>query len=214
MTPEVEIPEKARVSIAERLVPAIGFAVAAAVGAVGGLTTLRNLNALRNSENAGFEAFFGATAEVEAMAGAILAIAAVLGVFGIAVSAVRMFTTNRTASPSGIRVLAAGLLSLLPAFGIHFTLHMLEGAVINRVSGGVSAVAETVTMLTYISMAGTAVVFLVLLAFAFVPVSARLGRRYSTIVCLLIVEAAVIGMAAIFFWQASEAMAHAGSRLF
>jgi hypothetical protein len=212
MTPAVDIPEKARVSIAERLVPAIGFAVAATVGAVGGLMTLRNLSALRNAENAGFEAFFGATAEVEAIAAAILLFAAFLGVFGIAVSAVRMFTTNTTASPSGIRVLAAGLLSLLPAFGIHLTLHMLEGAVINGVA--VSSVAQTVTMLTYISMAGTVVVLLALLAFAFVPVSARLGRRYSTMICLVIVEAAVIGMAAIFFWQASEAMAHAGSRLF
>src|SRR5687768_12289630 len=110
MTPD----PNARVSIAERLVPSIGFAVAALSGAVGGVMVFRFLSALRQAESAGYAGFFGGLSEIEIVVGVVLVLAAVLVAFGVLGSVIRMFTTNTTASPPGILFLVAGMLSLVP----------------------------------------------------------------------------------------------------
>jgi uncharacterized membrane protein len=214
MTPDNNINVKARVSIVERLVPSLGFAVAAMSGALGGVMVLQFLNSLRNAAMAGRESFFMGTAKIEAVVGAVLAVAAVLGAIGILVAVIRLFTKNKKASPPGVLFLPLGLLALIPPFAIHYGLHLMEEIVGSQSPGGISMVGETETLISYFSIVAPFAIILALLAFSFIPFTSRLGRKISPILFLIVVEIAVVALCAIFFWQASHSMSHAGARLF
>jgi len=210
MTPDNNITNRARVSIAKRLVPSMGYALAAVSGAMGAVIVLQFLAGLRNAETAGFAAFFRGTSEIELAMGIVLGVSAALGACGILVSLIRMFTTNTTASPPGALFLVVGLLSLVPPLAIHYGLHLMEGVVISHVPGGISTVGETEAVIAYFAILAPVVIVLVLLAFSFIPFSSRLRRKISPIVFLIIVEIAVLGLMGIFFWQAIQAMSAAG----
>ncbi len=201
---------RARVSIAERLVPALSYAVAAVSGAFGALLTMQFLDALRNAETAGMIAFFRGTSEIELAMGIMLGISAALGACGILVSVIRMFTTNTTASPPGVMYLVVGLLSLVPPFAVHYALHTMEHAVMTGVEGGISSVGATVTALSYFAPVAAFVMIIVLLAFSFVPFTSRAGRKFSSLIFLIVVEIAILGLAAVSFWQAAQATSTAG----
>src|SRR5690242_18765080 len=101
--------EKVRVSIAERFVPAISLAIASASGSVGGVLIWRFLGLLQSGERVGYPSFFGGISRIEVTVGACLTAAALLRVVGLAVCVTRMFTANKTASPSGVMLFALGL---------------------------------------------------------------------------------------------------------
>jgi TonB family protein len=204
MTPDAHISGPVRVSILERLVPSFAFAVAALSGAIGGLMLIRFLNALRQSENAGYASFFGGTAEIEVVVGGVLVFASVLCAIGIIVSLIRLFTTNTKASPPGILFLIMGLLSLVPPFAIHYVLHLMKGILIapDIVDGGISAVADTVIYVSYFAIGSAGVIALVLLAFSFIPFSSRAGRKASPLVCLILVEITIAVLIGVYFWEA------------
>ena len=203
MTPDAYISGPVRVSILERLVPSFAFVVAAISGAVGGVMLLRFLTALRQAETAGYAAFFGGTAEIEFVVGGVLVVAAVLGAIGILVSIIRLFTTNTKASPPGLLFLMTGLLSLVPPFALHYVLHTMKGVLVSPTptEGGISAVAGTVTTVSYFSIGAAALIALVLIVFPFIPFSSRPGRKASPIVCLMLVEIIIVVLSGIYFWE-------------
>src|SRR5687767_5035989 len=134
---------RVRVSILERLVPSIAFAVAALSGAVGVGMVIRFFTLLRQAESAGYAAFFGGMSEIELVVGAVLVFAVVLCTIGVVVSVIRLFTTNTKASPPGLLLLGAGLVSLIPPFALHYFLHSMKEVVRTHEGGGVSPVADT-----------------------------------------------------------------------
>ena len=143
MTPENNITNKTRVSIAERLVPALSYAVAAASGAIGAVMILQLLNSMRSPEMAGAASFFMATARLEAVVGTVLLVAATIGGIGILVAVIRLFTTNTKASPPGVLFLLLGLLALIPPFVVHYVTHSMEHFVMSIEPGREAIVGET-----------------------------------------------------------------------
>lgn len=194
----------ARVSIAERLVPSLSLGLASIAGAVGAVMTWQFFESLRHAETAGYYTFFTGTAKINLVTGGILAAAALFGVVGIAVCAIRMFTTNKTASPPGVRLFACGILSLISPAMAHYALWLPTDSLHNQ--AGVSSVANAVNLLTYGAMIATGVSLLLLLIFSFVPLRSRLGRKYSPTVALVILEIAIVCLSAVFFWAARIAM--------
>ncbi|MEO7674702.1 MAG: hypothetical protein ABIU09_11580 [Pyrinomonadaceae bacterium] len=209
MTHEAHIRGPVRVSILERLVPSLGFATAAISGAIGSALTLRFLSILRQSENAGLAAFFGGLAEVEFVVGLVLVFAAALCAIGILIPVIRLFTTNKTASPPGLLFLVAGLLSLVPPFALHYVLHLMKEVVRSpdQSGGGVGTVAGTVTAVAYFAIGSAGVIALLLLAFAFVPFSSLAGRKALPIVCLMLVEILIAVLSGVYFWEARHSLA-------
>ncbi len=179
MTPDNTISTSLPVSILERLLPSLAFAVAAISGAIGGAMLIQFFNGLRESENAGYQAFFGGTAEVELVVGLILGFAVLLCALGFVVSVVRLFTTNSTASPPALLFLLGGLASTLPPLALHYALNLAKGVVLSPVAeeGGVTAVAQTVATVSWLAIGSGGVFALGLLASAFVPFVARAGKR-------------------------------------
>lgn len=204
MTPDANIPGSVRVSILERLVPSLAFAIVAMSGAVGGAMLIRFFTLLGQSENAGYGAFFGGTAEIEFAVGVVLVFAAVLCAIGISVSAIRLFTTNTTASPPGILFLMTGLVSLVPTLALHYAIRLMKGVVMSPIpaDGGVSAVADTVRTVAYFAIGAGGVIALAMLAFSFIPFRSRAGRKASTLASLMLVEIIIAVMIGVYFWDA------------
>ncbi len=204
-SPTMMIPNThSRVSILERIVPSLAFAVAAISGAVGGGMLIRFFTLLRQAENAGYAAFFGGTAEIEFAVGGVLIFAAVLCAIGILISIVRLFTTNTKASPPGLLFLMIGLLSLVPPFAIHYVLHLMKEVLLSPTppEGGVSAVAGMVFTVAYFAIGAACVIAIVLIVFSFVPFSSRAGRKASPLVCLMLVEIVIAVLIGVYFWEA------------
>ena len=192
-----------RVSILERIVPSLAFIVAAVSGAVGGAMLIRFFSLLSQAELAGYAAFFGGVAEIELAVGGVLILAVALCAIGIVVSIIRLFTTNKTASPPGLLFLMLGLLSLVPPFAIHYVLHTMKEVV---TSPDPAAGFGTLTTAAYFAIGGPVVITLVLLAFAFVPFTSRAGRKSSPIVCLMFVAIVTATLAGIYFWEARKSI--------
>ncbi|MEO8574359.1 MAG: TonB family protein [Pyrinomonadaceae bacterium] len=202
MTPGAHVSSTVRVSILERLVPSLAFSIAAISGAVGGAMVLRFLDTLRHSESAGLAAFFGGVAEVEFVVGAVLIFAAVLCAIGILVSIIRLFTTNKTASPPGLLFLMTGLLSLVPPFALHYVVRLMKEVVQSQTDGGISAIAGTINAVTWFAIGSAGVIALVLLVFSFIPFSSHAGRKSSPLICLIVVEILLAVLIGIYFWDA------------
>ena len=197
-----------RVSIFERIVPSLAFAVTAIGGAVGGAMLLRLLAALRQSENAGYAAVIGGVAEIEIVVAGVLIFAAALCAAGILVSAIRLFTTNKTASPPGLLFLMTGLLSVVPAFALHYVLHLIKEVLRapDLTEGGISVIAGTITGVAWFAIGSAVVIALVMLAFSFIPFSSRAGRKSSPLVCLLLAEVFIAVTIGIYLYEARESM--------
>jgi TonB family protein len=208
MTPDQNISGPIRVSIIERLVPAFAFAVAAISGAVGGGMLFRMLNALRQAENAGYAAIFTGVSEIEFVVAGVLIFAAVLCGVGILVCAIRLFTTNTTASPPGLLFLMTGVLSLVPAFALHYILHTIKGVVVSadQTNGGISGIAGTITAVTWFAIGSAILIAIVMLAFSFIPFSSRPGKKSSPLVCLVLAEIFLAILIGIYLWEGRESL--------
>jgi TonB family protein len=205
-TPDAQLNALVRVSIFERLVPSLGLAVTALSGIVGALMIFRFFRLIRSAESAGYSAFFAGMTEIDFAVGVMLIIAAVLVAFAILVSIIRLFTTNATSSPPGILFLIVALLSVIPAFAIHYVLHWMKEVLLNPVDGGISGIADSVTYISYFAIGFAVVVLIVLLAFSFVPFSARPGRKVSALIFLMIAEILIAVIAGVFLWDARASM--------
>lgn len=204
MTPEAHVNAPARVSILERLIPSLAFAVAATSGAIGALMIVRFLHAMSLAETAGYAAFYGGVAEIEFTIGIVLIIAAVLCGIGIVVSIIRLFTTNTTSSPPGLLFLVIGVLSLIPPFAIHYILRSMKTVLESPTptEGGISAIGETVTYLSYAAIVSALAVVVITLAFAFIPFSSRSGRKVLPLVSLILIELLIAFLIGFSFWSA------------
>lgn len=215
MTPETNVPARARVSIIERLIPSVSYLVAAAAGAIGGVRILSFLESVRNSEIAERDAFFLYTARIELAMGTVLAVSAIIGAIAIAVSVVRMFTVNKTASPPGVLFLLLGPFALVPPFLVHFVLHLVEHIAQAQIpeGGGMSAIAGTVSGVSYAAIILALLVAVVQIAFSFIPFTANLRRKFSPMIFLIFNEILIIALAGVFFWQARQALEHTAAGL-
>ena len=209
ITPDALVKAPARVSIFERLVPSLGFAVAAISGVVGALMILRFFSAMREAETAGYAAFYGGVAEIEFVVGIVLVFAAVLCGVGILISIIRLFTTNTTSSPPGIFLLMLGLLSLVPPFAIHYVMHWMKEIVGSPTptEGGISTIADTIVMVLYFAIGLAALSVISLIAFSFLPLSSKLGKKASPLICIFLVEILIVALAGINFWGARNSIA-------
>jgi hypothetical protein len=207
MNPNIETaPERARVSIAERLIPSLSFAVAAATGAVGAWQTRMFFDALRHAETAGFDAFFVGVSRIFLSGGILLSLAAGLGLIGIIVSTVRMFGNRATASPPGLLLLVAGGFSLISPVIVGCGMLMTVSAMTSPARGGIAMAADTVLTMTIGAMIASALSLMTLLALSFIPFSSRRGRKLLPLISLVVVEIATGALAAGFFWAAIQAM--------
>ncbi|HUR99718.1 MAG TPA: TonB family protein [Pyrinomonadaceae bacterium] len=197
-----------RVSILERIVPSIAFMFAAISGAVGAAMLLKLLANLREAENSSYSWVFNWIAQDEFLVAGVLVFAAALCAVGILVSAIRLFTKNTKASPPGLLFLMTGLLSLVPAFALHYVLHLVKEVTLSpdATSGGISGIAGTVTAVAWFSIGSAVVISLLMLAFSFIPFSSRPGRKSSPLVCLFLAEIFMAVLIGIYFWEARESI--------
>lgn len=194
-------PERVRVSILEKLFPSLSFALAAVGGAAGAITIQSVFRALRVAETAGAAAIIGGMAEVNLVMAVFLGLAALVGVIGIVVAAARMFTENRTSSPSGVFYLVPAGLSLVPPLLTGYAASLPVSAVRIPPSGGISALADTIGVLCWAAI-GTSILALLLLAvYTFVPFGSRTGRKFTPLVFLLLIEGAVAAFAVAFLFE-------------
>ena len=202
MTPDTKV----RVSILERIFPALACAVVAISGAVGGGMLLNLLSELRQAEAAGYASVFGGFADIEVVVGSVLMFAAALGSVGILVSLIRLVTTNTTSSPPGVLFLLMGVLGFVPPIAYYFLVRMMKATVLSPdpTSGGLSDVLGTINAVSYFAIGAAAVIAIVQLAMALIPFSSRPGKKASPLICLAIVQILIVAMAGVYFWQARE----------
>lgn len=200
LNPQIAVPpERARVSILERLIPSFSLALAAIAGAAGALYLQWVFRGLRAAENAGIGAVFGGLAEVHSVVTVILAIAAVVGLAGIAVAAARMFTANQTSSPPGILFLLPAGTSFLSPFVMGYAASLTVSALNDPQGRGLSAAAGTIDILNWTSIGLAILALLVLLVFAFLPFRSRTGRKITPVIFLFLIEGAIVALAIAFF---------------
>jgi len=202
MSPDSQFPPShvpASVSILERLMPSLGFAVAAIAGAVGAMMMQQLLGKLRASETAGLQFFYASVARINVVVGAILMLAVFLGGIALLICLIRMFTNNAKASPPGLLLFLIGGLSLLPALLTGLAVYLAMGSVVGPQMAGVSSVATSINALTVASIALTFLLILILGAFSFISFSAKSGRKYSPFLLLLVLEILTISAAVAFF---------------
>ncbi len=193
------LPVRTRISILERLAPSLSFALAALSGAVGAIYMQRFFRTLSAAENAGYVAYYMGMAEVDLLIGVVLGLSVVVGIAGIIVAAIRVFTANRTASPPGVLFLVPAGISLISPLMTGYA-----GAVANLAMGSASGIAnagDKIAVLNWAAIGVTAIALVVLAIFTFVPFRSKNGRKFSPVLFLIIIEGAVVAAAVAFFLE-------------
>ena len=194
--PTPQAPERSRVSIVERVVPSMSFALASLSGAAAAAWMQLVFSAMRSVENAGYAAFYSAMTEAYAVGMVGLTMAAVVGLGGVATSAVRMFTVNKRSSPPGALFLFPAGLCLTPPLLTDYAGSLATAAVRNPVSGGLSSVSGTIDILNWLTIGVALFSLLFLAAFSFVPFNSRNGRKAAPVLFLVLIEGAVAALLA------------------
>ncbi|MEP7075936.1 MAG: hypothetical protein ABI878_09005 [Acidobacteriota bacterium] len=192
--------ERLPVSILERLVPAIGFAVAAIAGAAGAMMLQQFFYRLRSNETAGLQLFYGGVARIDLAVGIILSIAVFILAIGLLVCLIRTFAATSKSSPPGFLLFVVGGLSLLPALLTGVSIYLAMASVIGPQMPGVASVATPINMLTIASIVIACLMILVLGGFSFISFSSRSGRKYSPLILLFVIEVGMICAAVSYFW--------------
>ena len=194
-----QAPQRAPVSIIERLIPSLSFGLAAISGGIGAMMIQKFFSDLRNTENSGLDSLYIGLARIDAVIGGILAAAALLGMVGLLICLIRMFSANSKSSPPGILFLLIGLLSLLPCFLVGIGIYLVIRSLFGPGVPNLSIVGSVVSFLTFSSIVVACLMILVLGAFSFVSFLSRPGRKYSPFVFLLLIEIGEICSSAAFF---------------
>lgn len=190
---------RAPVSILERLVPSVAFAIASMSGAIGAMLLEDLIAAIRSAETTGLNSLFAGLSRVNAVISGILMLSAAVGGIGLIFCVVRMFTTNRKATPPGILLLLMGCLSLIPSLILGIGVYLVILSVSGPLTAGINTIAWIVRILDIAAIAVTCLMIVVLGAFSFVGFSSRIGRKYSPFILFCVIEIAIIAAAAIFF---------------
>lgn len=191
-----------RVSILARIVPVFSYVVPAIGAAVSAWLLLGVFRAMRNAESAGIAAVAGGMSEANIAILVTLYLAILIGMAGIVVGLVRVFTTTVTASPSPLYFLITGVLGLLPMFALWHAQSLVMDVIFSRSppEGGVSAIAGQITLFSIIAIVVGAISTVILLASAFLPLPAflRARKKWAPLVMLLIIQTLIIAMTVIY----------------
>src|SRR5688500_11326488 len=95
-------PTKLRVSILERIVPMIAFALPVIGGGATAFFLQQVFSALQNAESAGVAAGAGGTAEANVAVLTGLYLGILVGFVALGTAVLRMFTAKKRASPPGV----------------------------------------------------------------------------------------------------------------
>ena len=191
-------PDRAPVSIVERLIPAISFATAAIGGAVGAMLLRSIYSRLRSGETAGLDSLYIALARMNAVVGGILSFAAFVGLVALIIYLVRMFRAGTKASPPGFLLFVLGGFSLVPCIltgvGVYLLILSVAVAIPN-----IQPTQWIVSALVILSIVVACIMILLLGAFSFLSMSSRSGPKYSPFILTLLIEIALITAAVCFF---------------
>jgi len=192
-----------QVSVLGRLVPAFAYGVAAPACVVSAVLLFGLLRALNVAETASVAAVAGGMAEATLPTAQALNFACAVGLIAILVAIIRLFTTNTTASPSVLFLLIAALIGLLPLALLWQAESIFIAALAQARlpgSGGLSHSAATIQTWLILTMVFGVVTAAILLIGSLIPLPGimRARRGYASLLVLLLMEAALIGMAVIF----------------
>jgi hypothetical protein len=187
-----------RVSILARLIPAFSYALPTIGAALSAVLFMGVMRAMRNAESAGIAAVAGGMSEADLAILIALYLAVVVGFAGIVVAVIRTQVTTTTVSPSGWFHLIASVLGFVPVA----LLWQAESLLIEVLSprGGVVTVASRIDLLLTLTPIAATVSVLTLLAASVLPLPSGFGakRNYASLLILVLMELALVGMAVAF----------------
>lgn len=202
MTPETQFPSRLpRISILARVIPALSYLLPAVGAAISALLLINVLRAMRNAESTGVAAVSGAISESNMAVVVTLYLAIVVGFAGVVIGLVRMFTTTTTATPSAWYFLVTGTLGLLPMLLLWQAQSLIFNVVFGRAyAAGIAEVANQITLFSVSAIASGAMISLILLVSAFVPLPrfVRARRMWAPFVILLMMQTVIIAMTVLY----------------
>ncbi len=198
---EFDTPDRARVSIVERVVPAIAFGLTSLSGIIAAVMTTSMFTALRDEENAGADSIIAAFDKLEGVVLPVLGLSIAVGVAAIVVSFVRMSSGGQTAPPPGFLYLIAGLPNLVSPILAIYSWSIVIDVVAGRYQGDVTAAGAHIAEILIFGIIVGIGSILILPIFAFVPFNARRENRMTSIVllgfvivCIALVTIAFLGV--------------------
>lgn len=195
-------PTPARVSILARIVPALSCILPAFGAALSAVLLLNVLNAMSSAEAAGIAAVASGLSRANLAILVTLYLALFVGLAGVVIGLVRMFTTTTTASPSAWYYLIAGVIGIVPMLALWRAQTLLLDVIFNRSpqAGGVSAVADQITLFSIIAiiLGGMSILFLIASSFITLPRILWAKRKWAPLIMLLVVETAIMAMTVIY----------------
>jgi len=195
---------KLRISVVERIVPMIAFALAVIGGGITAFLLQQAFSALQNAESAGVAAVAGGTAEANVAVLTGLYLGILVGFVALGIAVLRMFTAKKRASPPGLFYLLPGLIALLPAALVWYVeslvIDVLRGAGSSE-SGGMAGVAPHVGILLNVAVLAVPITVVILALLAFFPFTARAGGKIGPTIVLLIMDILFIATAMAFQYR-------------
>jgi hypothetical protein len=199
---EIDAPDRARVSIIERVVPAIAFGLASLSGIIAAVMTTSMFTTLRDEENAGADSIISVFDKLEGVVLPVLGLSIAVGVAAIIVSFVRMSSGAQTAPPPGFLYLIAGLPNLISPILAIYSWSIVIEVVAGRYKGDVTAIGAHIAEILIFGIIAGIGSCLILPVFAFVPFNARRDNWMTSIVflsfvivCIVLVTIAFLGVA-------------------
>ncbi len=197
----MESVEKVRVSILERLVPFLGFAVAALGSGAGALYLYGFLSDRLAKRGEGMGSLASELVGSTWITLGSLYVAVFLVIIGTVIAIVRLFTNNTKASPLGVSFLLFGIISLVPAallwYGTSYVTVIFDPAEGGNYSGyGRSAVNFTLAASIIAPIAA-----LLPMTWSVIPFTSPPGKRFGPLLALLIVTALLICTAVMYTWR-------------
>jgi hypothetical protein len=197
---EEEIP-RLKVSVIERIVPALSYTIAAIGGGLSGYMLLRMMQALRKSESAGISTVMAGMAEANIPVLVALYLAVFVGLIGVIISIAFQFATRKTSSsPIWLPAIPA-IFGLLPVLMVWYAETLIIDVISpsSRTSGqGAAEVGSTVATLIIVAIIFAFVSIFVSLAMSVLPFSSQASRRLGPVALTVSFEVVLIVLAVLF----------------
>jgi uncharacterized membrane protein len=214
MTPTAQLNNNhptSRVSILARLVPAFSYAIPMLGAALSALFLLGVMRAMRYAEAVAIAAVAGSMAKANLAVVIALYLAIFVGFIGIVVMVIRSFMSTTTASPAAWFFLIIGIISLIPLL-LLWKGQSLMVAAISPGSGGIVHFVSSIRLCLSLTLILSAVFALILMVASLIPLPSKLRakRNWASLLVLVLMELALIGMAVAFqvrtswFYQVKE----------
>lgn len=189
-----QLPERARVSILERVVPAISFGLASISGVVAAAITISLFIRLRNEENAGAESIAEALATLNNATLPLLGLSIAVGVASVVISLVRMANEQTKSSPPGFLYLITAIPCMISPTLVVYSWWLVADVVTGRNTEDPVGTGEWISQMLIVATLIGGTSLLTLPVFSFVPFSSRRGKKVTAVAALSLT---VIGIAAI-----------------